>query len=52
MVWRDKCDVYILTNVHNPPTEGNFGVKQGKTLKPLTAQECNQHWNIWIKVTE
>jgi hypothetical protein len=25
MVWREKHDMYVLTNKHNPPaTEGNF----------------------------
>jgi len=22
--WKDKCDVYVLTNMHTPPVEGNF----------------------------
>jgi hypothetical protein len=24
VVWRDKRDDHILTNIHNPPVEGNF----------------------------
>jgi hypothetical protein len=44
MVWRDKCDVYVLTNMHNPPaTEGNFCDEHGNTLKLQIVQDYNQH---------
>jgi hypothetical protein len=34
MVWRDGRDVYVLTNMHNPPaTEGNCCDKHGNALK-------------------
>jgi hypothetical protein len=33
IVWRDKCDVFILTNMHNPPTNGNFFGKHGNAVK-------------------
>jgi hypothetical protein len=34
MVRRDKRDVYTLTNMHNPPTNGNFCDKHGNAIKP------------------
>jgi hypothetical protein len=24
ILWKDKCDVYLLSNIHNAPPEGNF----------------------------
>jgi hypothetical protein len=40
----DKHDMYVLTNMHNPPaTEGNFCDKHGNTLKLQTVQDYNQH---------
>jgi len=24
VVWKDKRDVHMLTNIHDPPKEGNF----------------------------
>jgi hypothetical protein len=29
VVWRDKRDVHMLTNIHNPPAEGNFCDENG-----------------------
>jgi hypothetical protein len=26
VIWKDKGDMHILTNIHRPPTEGNFYV--------------------------
>jgi hypothetical protein len=44
MVWSHKRDVYVLTNMHNPPAmEGNFCDKHENTLKPQTVQDYNQH---------
>jgi hypothetical protein len=42
-VWRDKRGVYVLTNIHNPPTEGNFCNERGHAFKPQTVQDYNQH---------
>jgi len=30
MIWNDKQDMNILTNVNRPPAEGNFCDKNGK----------------------
>jgi hypothetical protein len=44
MVWRDKHDVYVLTNMHTPPAkESNLCEKHGNALKPQIVQDYNQH---------
>jgi hypothetical protein len=43
MVWRAKCDVHILTNMHHPPTNGNFCDKHGNAIKPEIIQDYNRH---------
>ena len=30
VMWRDKRDVHILTNTHDPPAEGNFRESNGR----------------------
>jgi hypothetical protein len=32
--WKDRHDVYILTNMHTPPVEGNFTNDSGHAIKP------------------
>jgi len=34
ILWRDKRDVCMLTNIHNAPAEGNFCNETGKAIKP------------------
>jgi hypothetical protein len=34
ILWRDKCDIYMLTNIHNDPTEGTFCDSNQKAIKP------------------
>jgi hypothetical protein len=34
ILWRDKCDVRILTNIHDVPAEGNFCDTNRKAIKP------------------
>jgi hypothetical protein len=43
ILWRDKCDVRILTNIHDAPAEGNFCDTNGKAIKPKTVVDCNRH---------
>jgi hypothetical protein len=43
MVWKDKRDVGILTNIHDPPSEGNFCDEHGNTIKPVTVADYNHH---------
>jgi hypothetical protein len=33
ILWRDKRDVCMLTNIHNAPAEGNFCNERGKAIK-------------------
>ena len=43
MVWKDKRDVGILRNIHDPPREGNFCDEHGNTIKPVTVADYNHH---------
>ena len=43
MPWRDKRDVRILTNIHDPPAEGNFCDNNGKAIKPQIVLDYNRH---------
>ena len=33
ILWRDKRDLCMLTNIHNAPAEGNFCNERGKATK-------------------
>jgi hypothetical protein len=51
VVCRDKRDVYVLTDMHNPPAkEGNFCDEHGNALKLQIVQDFYQH--TLAKVTE
>jgi len=39
VVWKDKRDVCLLTNIHDPPREGNYGDEHGNAIKP----DYNRH---------
>jgi hypothetical protein len=39
MLWRDKRDIYMLTNIHDAPAEGKFCDTNGKAIKPQTELE-------------
>ena len=43
VVWRDKRDVGILTNIHDPPSEGNFRDEHGSAIKPAIVADYNRH---------
>jgi hypothetical protein len=49
MIWKDKSDVNMLTNMHHPPAEGNFYDKHGSALKPVIIQESNRLTWKWTK---
>jgi hypothetical protein len=34
VVWKDKREVYMLTNMDQPPPKGNFCDEKKKSLKP------------------
>ncbi|PNF29671.1 PiggyBac transposable element-derived protein 4 [Cryptotermes secundus] len=41
--WKDKRDVYVLTNLHPPPLEGNFRDESGHAVKPHVIEDYNAH---------
>jgi len=41
--WKDKCNVYVLTNMHTPPVEGNFCEESGHAVKPHVIEDYNTH---------
>jgi len=43
ILWRDKRDVCILTNIHDPPAEGNFRDNNGKAIKLQIVADYNRH---------
>jgi len=43
ILWRYKRDVRILTNIHDPPAEGNFCDNNGKAIKPQIVADYNRH---------
>ena len=43
ILWWDKRDVYMLTNIHSSPAEGNFCNEGGKAIKPQIVIDYNQH---------
>ena len=43
ILWRDKRDVCMLTNIHNAPAEGNFCNAGGKAIKPQIVMDYNHH---------
>jgi hypothetical protein len=43
VIWKDKWNTSILMNMHYPPLEGNFCVKQGEAVKPAIIHDYNRH---------
>ena len=43
ILWRNKRDVHILTNIHDPTAEGNFCDNNGKVKKPQNVEDYNRH---------
>jgi len=41
--WKDRRYVYILTNTHAPPVEGNFTQESGQTIKPRAVEDYNAY---------
>jgi hypothetical protein len=40
--WKDKREVYVLSNMHISPVEGNFKL-DGKAVKPCIIEDYNTH---------
>jgi len=43
ILWRDKRDVCMLTNIHSAPAEGDFCNEAGKAIKPQIVMDYNHH---------
>jgi hypothetical protein len=43
ILWRDKRNVHILTNIHDAPVEGNFCDTNRKGIKPQIVADYNRH---------
>ena len=43
ILWSDKRDVCILTNMHNASTKGNFCDNNGKGIKLQIVADYNHH---------
>ena len=39
--WKDRRDVYVLTNMHAPPVEGNFTDESGQAIRPRVVEDYN-----------
>jgi len=43
LVWKDRQEVYMLTNMDPPPAEGNFCDKNNHPVKPHIVEWYNRH---------
>ena len=43
VAWKDKRGVCLLTNIHPPPTEGNYLDEHGNAIKPAIVADYNIH---------
>ena len=43
VVWKDKRDVCLLTNIHDQPREGNYHNEHGNARKPAIVADYNRH---------
>jgi hypothetical protein len=43
--WKDRREVYVLSNMHIPPVEGNFKT-EGKAIKPIIIEDYNTHMDM------
>jgi len=41
LVWKDRREVYMLTNTDPPPAEGNFCDNSNRPMKPHSAEWYN-----------
>ena len=41
--WKDRRDVYILTNMHAPPVEGNFTQESGQAIRPRVVEDYSAY---------
>jgi len=43
VVWKDKRDVCLLTNIHDPPREGSYCDEHRNAIKPAIVVDYNHH---------
>jgi len=43
VVWKDKREVCLLTNIHDPPREGNYRDEHGNVIKLAIVADYNRH---------
>ena len=43
LVWKERREVYMLTNMHPPPAEGNFCDDSSHPVKPYIIERYNRH---------
>jgi len=43
LVWKDRREVYMLTNMDPPPAEGNFCDDSNRPMKSHAVERYNQH---------
>jgi hypothetical protein len=43
VVWRSRRDLCLLTNIHDPPREGNYHDEHGNAIKPAIVADYNCH---------
>jgi len=43
VAWKDKRDMCLLTNIHDPPREGNYRDEHGNAIKPAIVADYNRH---------
>jgi hypothetical protein len=41
--WKDKREVYLLTNMHKPPASGRFMDEEDNVPKPLCIESYNRN---------
>jgi len=41
--WKERRDVYILSNMHAPSTEGNLTQESGQAIKPCVVEDYNAY---------
>jgi hypothetical protein len=47
VVWKDKRDVCLLTNIHDHPSEGNYRNEHWDAIKPAIVSDYNLHmWQV------
>jgi len=43
LVWKDRREVHMLTNMDPPPAEGNFCDNSNRPMKPHIVEWYNRH---------